>query len=65
MNKLFKGRKQNKKTTSQRQKVLTFFYCYSAYQGKSLHICLRFVPTLICMWQMVHLDNFICDIYIF
>ena len=48
MNKLFKGRKQNEKATSQRQTVLTSFDCYSAYQGKSLHICLGFVPTQIC-----------------
>ena len=42
--------------------VLTSFDRYSAYQGKSLHICLGFVPTQICTRQMAHLDNFVCDI---
>ena len=41
------------------------FNRYSAYQGRSLRTYLGFVPTQIRRRQMAHLDDFICDIWIF
>ena len=60
INTLFLGRKQNEKTNS-----LTSFDRYSVYQGRSLHICLGFVPMQFRMQQMANLDDFVCDIWIF
>ena len=45
-------------------KTKTPFDRYSAYQGRSLHTYLGFVPTQICTRQMAHLDNFVCQIWI-
>jgi len=43
MDKLFYGRKQKRKDHNSKTNSRTPFDCYSAYRGRSLHICFNFM----------------------